>query len=426
MSCVNVDPRQAPETRRAICAPLWGIGCAFAACWLLLFAVQPLRAAKTPPVPWTPTWSTAPMGIDVNFSNQTIRMIVRSTISGDQVRIRLSNRYGTDSLSIGAAHVALSQQGSSIVPGSDRSLNFGGKESIIIPPGGYALSDPVDLKVPQLADVAVTIYMPGSSSRATAHGTGLRTTYISAAGDFTGAADFPSSSTTLSYYWLTDVYVATQKTPRVIVAFGDSITDGARSTPNTGNSWPAILGKTLLTKSKHSDTAVLNEGIGGNRVLHDVTGSNALARFDDDVIEQPGVSTVIILEGINDIGSPDRPNSPYRDQSVTAEDLIQGMQQLINRCHMHNIKIVGATLTPYAGAAYFSTAGESKREALNEWIRTSNAFDAVIDFDRVITDPTQPGHFAPQYDSGDHLHPGDAGYQAMANAAADVIQHMHK
>lgn len=422
MSCVNFHPGKPRGTHRALHAAWYGM----AVCWLFLVAVQPIRAAKVPAVPWTATWSTAPMGMDVNFSNQTIRMILRTTIAGDQVRIRLSNRYGTDSLSVGAAHVGLDQQGSSIVPGSDRPLSFGGKATIVIPPGGYVLSDPVDLKVPQLGDLAVTIYMPDSSSRATAHNSGLRTTYISAAGDFTSAADFPSSSTTHSYYWLTDVYVATRKTPRVIVAFGDSITDGAHSTPDTNNSWPAILGKILLTKSKHSDTAVLNEGIGGNRVLHDVAGSNALARFDADVIDQPGVNTVIILEGINDIGSPDRPNSLYRDQAVTAEDLIRGMQQLIERCHMRNIKIVGATLTPYAGAAYFSTAGESKREAFNQWIRTSNAFDAVIDFDRVVTDPAQPGHFAQQYDSGDHLHPGDAGYQAMADAAANVLQHMHK
>lgn len=421
MSCVNV-----PAKRRGTHRALHVAWCGIAVCWLFIFAVQPICAAKAPAVPWTATWSTAPVGIDVNLNNQTIRMMLRTTIAGDQVRIRISNRYGTDSLSVGAAHVALHQQGPSIVPGSDRPLSFGGKASMVIPPGGYALSDPVDLKVPQLGDLAVTIYMPGNYSRATAHGSGLRTTYISSAGDFTSAADFPSSSTTLSYYWLTDVYVATKKTPRVIVAFGDSITDGARSTPDTNNSWPGILGKTLLTKSKHSDTAVLNEGIGGNRVLHDVAGSNALARFDADVIDQPGVSTVIILEGINDIGSPDRPNSLYRDQAVTAEDLIQGMQQLIARCHMHNIKVIGATLTPYAGAAYFSNAGESKREALNQWIRSSNAFDAVIDFERAVMDPAQPGHFAPQYDSGDHLHPGDAGYQAMADAAANVLQHMHK
>jgi lysophospholipase L1-like esterase len=271
----------------------------------------------------------------------------------------------------------------------------------------------------------VTVYVPGAASHATGHATGLRTTYVSGPGDFTSAADFPSASTTLSYYWLTGVFVSTKKPARVIVAFGDSITDGTRSTPETNNSWPAILAKLLQAKSKHANTAVLNAGISGNRILHDVAGPNALARFDADAINEPGVNAVVVLEGINDIGSPARPNSLYRDQIVTTDDLIQGMQQLIARCHMHNIKIVGATLTPYMGAGYFSTGGESTREALNQWIRTSNAFDAVIDFDKATEDPANPGHFLPAYDSGDHLHPNDAGYQAMAAAAAPVLEQMH-
>ncbi len=360
------------------------------------------------------------------FSNQTIRMIVRTTLGGKQVRIRLSNVYGNQSLSIGTAHIALAGQGSAIVAGTDHPLAFGGQPGIVIPPGGYALSDPVSLDVPRLGDLAVSVYLPGTTTASTGHSTGLRTTYISSAGDSTGAAEMPAGTTTLSYYWLTDVYVDADKPAPVIVAFGDSITDGAHATPNTNSSWPSVLGKLLLSKSDHARVAVLNEGIGGNRLLHDITGSNALARFDRDAIDQPHASTVILLEGINDIGWPARPNSEYHDQAVTSADLIQAMQQLIARCHMHKIKIVGATLTPYDGAGYFSPGGEATREAVNQWILTSGAFDAVVDFAKVTADPAHPTHMLAAYDSGDHLHPADAGYQAMAAAAAEVIQHMGK
>jgi lysophospholipase L1-like esterase len=353
-------------------------------------------------------------------------MVLRTTVGGKQVRIRISNAYGTDSLAIGAAHIALHQNGSAILPGSDHPLAFGGKSKIVIPPGAYVLSDPVTMDVPRLGDLAVTLYVPGATQNSTWHPTGLRTTYISPPGDFSGAAEIPSGQTTLSYYWLTDVYVQPEHKTPVVVAFGDSITDGAHATPDANSSWPSVLGKLLLTKSKHAQAAVINEGIGGNRVLHDVAATNALARFDRDVIVQPGVSTVILLEGINDIGSPAAPNSRFADQVVTADDLIQGMQQLITRCHLHGIKIIGATLTPYTGAKYYSAAGEQTREALNQWILTSGAFDGVIDFAKATADPAHPDQFLPTDDSGDHLHPGDAGYAVMAQTAAQALAHMKK
>ncbi len=400
--------------------------CTTSCLFLFLMAWPSVAPAASPKETWLPTWSTAPMDNTTSFSNQTIRMIVRTTIGGNQVRISISNAYGAQALSVGAAHIALRQQGSAIVAGTDRPLSFGGHPGIVIPAGAYALSDPVNLDVPRLGDLAITLYIPGTTSGSTAHSSGLRTTYISSGGDFSGAAEMPAGKTTLSYYWLTGVYVQVNKPAPVIVAFGDSITDGAHSTPDTNSSWPSVLGKLLLAKSSHAQVAVLNEGIGGNRLLHDVTGTNALGRFDRDAIDQPGASTVILLEGINDIGWPARPHSEYGDQTVTSADLIQAMQQLIARCHMHKIKIVGATLTPYAGAGYFSPAGEAIREALNQWILTSGAFDAVVDFAKVTGDPAHPDHMLAAYDSGDHLHPGDAGYQAMAGAAAQVIEHMGK
>ncbi|HEV2273241.1 MAG TPA: SGNH/GDSL hydrolase family protein [Acidobacteriaceae bacterium] len=395
-------------------------------CLALALLAWPLGAPAASHDQWLPTWSTAPISSEKSFDNQTIRMILRTTLGGKQVRIRISNVYGNAPLKIGAAHVALHQQGSAIVSGTDRALAFGGQPGIVIPPGASALSDPATLDVPKLGDLAVTLYIPGAPTGSTAHASGFRTTYISPAGDFTGSAELPAGTTTLSYYWLTDVYVEADHPAPVIVAFGDSITDGAHSTPDTNSTWPAVLGKLLLDKSSHARVAVLNEGIGGNRLLHDVAGTNALARFDRDVIDQPGASTVVLLEGINDIGSPASPNSRFSDQVVTSADLIQAMQQLIARCHLHNIKIVGATLTPYAGAHYYSPDGEKTREALNQWILTSGAFDAVVDLAKVTADPAQPDHFLAAYDSGDHLHPGDAGYQAMANAVAQVIEHMGK
>jgi lysophospholipase L1-like esterase len=282
------------------------------------------------------------------------------------------------------------------------------------------------LDVPQLSDLAVTIYLPESPEGSTAHATGLRTCYISPAGDFTGAAEIPGHRTTRSYYWLTDVYVETDHRTPVVVAFGDSITDGAQSTPDTNSSWPSVLGKILLTQPKHSSVAVVNEGIGGNRLLRDFAATNALARFDRDVINQPGVSTVILLEGINDIGRSGPPGGPFPNQVVTSAGLIQAMQQLIVRCHLHGIRIIGATITPYGGAAYESPDGDVTRKAVNQWILTSGAFDGVVDFAKAVGDPANPDRFLPAYDSGDHLHPQDAGYQAMAEAAAQVLDHMGK
>jgi lysophospholipase L1-like esterase len=199
-----------------------------------------------------------------------------------------------------------------------------------------------------------------------------------------------------------------------IVAFGDSITDGAHSTPDTNGRWPDVLARRLHDDKRTAGLAVLNEGIGGNRVLHDTTGPSALERFDRDVIAQAGVKYVIVMESINDIGHATDPEKPY--DVVSADDLIAGLTQLAERAHIHGIKVIGATLTPFVGAKYQSAAGETMRTAVNTWIRTSPLFDGVIDFDEITRDPANPAMFLPAYDSGDHLHPGDAGYKAMGEA----------
>ena len=369
---------------------------------------------------WVSTWTTAMQIADSSFSNQTIRMIVRTTLGGDQVRIRLSNFYGTETLPVGATHIGLYKQGPAIVGGTDRQLTFSGRNSTLIPPGAYVISDPVRLDVPQLGQLAISVYLPERTGVVTGQGVGLQTTYISPAGDFTKEAEMPVSATSQSYYWLAEVYIARPTAVPLIVAFGDSITNGTYSTPNTNRSWPSVLGELLLVRSANSQVSVVNQGVGGNRILlpaHDTYSSNAVARFDRDALDHPGVKTVIFLEGINDIGSPPGPGGKH----VTAPDLIAAAQQIITRCHLRGVKIVGGTLVPFAGAPYFSENGEVTRKAFNQWIRDSGSFDAVIDFEQAVRDPKQTDRFLPLFDCGDHLHPSDAGYHAMAVAAAAVL-----
>lgn len=273
------------------------------------------------------------------------------------------------------------------------------------------------LDVPALSDLAVSLYWPGPTGQATWHAAALATNYVSRPGDFTSAADLPVDHTVTSWFYLTDVEVKSSKDTSAVVTFGDSITDGTRSTPDTNHRWPNILAERL---AQHRDKlSVVDEGIAGNRVLHDFVGPNALARFDRDVLTQAGVGYVTVLLGINDIGDISRvltTQPPLEPQPVTADQIIAGHLQIITRAHQQGIKILGCTLTPFEGAAYFTPEGEIKREAVNKFIRTGGAYDGVIDFDSVVRDPGHPARFLAVYDSGDHLHPNDAGYKAMADA----------
>jgi lysophospholipase L1-like esterase len=366
---------------------------------------------------WVATWMAAPLegtSRDV-FRNQTVRMIVHTSIGGKRVRVEFSNAFGKESLFIGAAHLAISSQNAAIVPGSDRALTFDGSASVTVPPGALEVSDPVDLDVAASSDLAVSIYVPEAADPATMHPLGLQTTYISAAGNFTGAETMPYKWTALAWYWLSGVDVEADAGTGSIVALGDSITDGANSTPNTNRRWPNQLASRLLANPATAHLAVVNAGISGNRILHDIYGPNALARFDRDVLARAGLKYLIVLEGINDLGFPHAPGA-HGQEAVTAQEAIGGLRQIIDRAHAHGIKVFGGTLTPYEGAPYYSKEGEAEREAVNQWIRTSGAFDGVIDFDAAVRDPVHPLRFLPAYDSGDHLHPGDAGYKAMADA----------
>lgn len=383
---------------------------------------------------WVSAWSTAvhaPLpfpGLPPSpvFDNQTIRMVVRPTIGGDRIRIRFSNAFGNTALRIGAAHVALSSKGSAIVPDSDRALTFGGSPSVTIPPGAPVLSDPVDLKVPPLSEVAVSVYLPEKAPSSSIHFWAQHDTYISEAGDFTSKPEISNATTKSSWYWLADFEVLAPDQTAATVTLGDSITDGVGAKQGDYSDWPDLVADRLAKTPGGSGVSVVNEGIGGNRILHDGAGVSALARFDRDVLAQPGVSNLIVLEGINDIGwphmKPRLPNGttlkepPFVHEVVSAEDLIMGLRQIIDRAHQHGVRVFGATLTPYEGADYYSDDGEATRQSVNQWIRTSGAFDGVLDFDAAVRDPNRPAQFREGYHSGDHLHPSATGYKAMADA----------
>jgi lysophospholipase L1-like esterase len=325
----------------------------------------------------------------------------------------LSNVFGTAPLEIGAAAIAPRGEGATVQASAVRPLTFGGRTSAKILAGAVLVSDPVPMSVKPLSDLAIDLYLPGEvgvgPSAVTTHNGASQTSYLSSTGNRVGAAQLPVDRETGSWISLARVEVAAAPDTRAVVAFGDSITDGARSTANMNARWPDTLAR-RLAEQRGPKVAVLNAGISGNQVLGDGAGVSALARFDKDVLMQTGVTHVIVMEGINDIGLARANPSP------SADDLIAAHRQLIARAHARGLKIYGATLTPYEGAAYYSAEGEAKRKALNDWIRTSGEYDGVIDFDKVTRDPNSPGKFAAFADSGDHLHPGDAGYKAMGEA----------
>jgi lysophospholipase L1-like esterase len=364
-----------------------------------------------PPAPPAAGAPPAPPVI-TNFHDQTVRMIVPITIPGKRARVHFSNTFGAAPVSFAAAHLALREKDSSIVKGSDRAITFGGKTGITIPAGASVVSDPVDLDLPALSEVAISLYVPGDAERPTRHALGLHTTYISKQGDATGATAIAEPATSQSWYWLSGIDVLASNDSAALIAFGDSITDGARSTPDTNRSWPSVLAQRLNANAATKNISVINRGIAGNRVLRDFVGSNALARFDSDVLGQPGVKWMIVLEGINDIGFGLRTPA----DAVTADELIAGLNQLAERAHLHGLQVIGATATPYEGANYYSEGGEATRQTVNTWIRTSGTYDAVVDFEKVVADPDNPKKLRAEFDSGDHLHPNDAGYKAMAEA----------
>jgi lysophospholipase L1-like esterase len=334
-------------------------------------------------------------------------------------RVRFST-FGSGGLVIGAAHIARGAT-ASITPGTDRTLTFGGYTSIAIPPGAVVVSDPLELNVADRDDLAVSIFVPGITGPASWHFDGQQTSFISPSGDFTASATMPPGTvTTFSRFWLAGVEVVASKQTGAIVALGDSLVESSFATPNANARWTDQLAKRLLAQPGNHAMGMLNEGIVGNRLLHDSLGSNGLARFDRDVLAQTGVTHVIVVLGLGDIFSGPVLNPA---EEVTVAQMIQGYRQLIERAHTKGLKIFGAALTPLEGFLVpgtpfpvFTLAREAKRIAINDWIRSSGEFDAVIDFDLVLRDPLFPTRIRPTFDSGDHAHPNDLGYAAMANA----------
>lgn len=361
------------------------------------------QAAPAPAAPAAPPAGT--------LVNQTARMIIRTSIGGSRIRVEFSNAFGAAPVDLGSAHIAQRAKDSALVPGTDRALLFDGKASARILPGAVLLSDPVDLTVPKLADLAISVFVPGDSGRASQHSQALHTTYI-ASGDTTGSMEMADAMTTRAWYWISSVDVVAPADAGAIVAFGDSITDGTTSTMDANRSWPSLLSERLAANPATAGISVLNLGIAGNRVLGDGAGVSALARFDRDVLALPGVKWLMILEGINDMNFAGR-GGGNGAPTLTAGDLIGGMKQMIDRAHAHGIKVIGCTLTPYGNA---TDNVEAMRQALNAFIRTGGAFDAVVDFDKVIQDPNSPRQFKAGYNNTDKLHPNDAGYKAMADS----------
>jgi lysophospholipase L1-like esterase len=361
------------------------------------------------------------------LADQTVRNIVHTTIGGSRVRVRLSNGAGTQPVTFNAAYIGLQLNGGNIVPGSNQRLTFGGKTSVTIPAGADALSDEVRFSVEANQNLAVSFYTATATGVPSMHNEADQTTYI-ANGNVAGV-DSPSFQfTSHSWYFMREVEVRTSRDVEgAIVPFGDSITDGTASTIDANHRYPDFLARRIQA-SRGPRWAVLNEGYGGDRVLTDsgCFGVNGVARLDRDVLLRPGAKAVILLMGINDIGFSDAPAFPppldiYNPcfepkTNVSAEQIIDGYRQIIAQVHAKGMRVYGGTLTPYKGAFYWTPSGEAKRETINTWIRESGAFDGVVDFAAALADPADPLRMRLQFDSGDHLHPNDAGYEAMANA----------
>jgi len=385
---------------------------------LLAASILAASAAAGSAAPWVRTWEAPPVEIPsawpghpiIPMSDVTFRMVARISAGGSNVRLRLSNEMTDTPLSIGAVHVALAGPDGTPQAGTDRVVTFSGTRSPTIPPFAPLVSDPVALAVPPLAKLVVSIYVPGEATRTTIHSLGVSNNMI-VPGDQTGAGTLTGGRQAYERHILSGVDVSGGPASGTIVALGDSITDGALSTSDKNQRWPDILAE-RLKRAGITRFAVANAGISGNRLLLTGAGPAALARLDRDVLSVPGVRYVVVLEGVNDIGSAKNTHtSPPRP-----EEIVAAYRQIIDRAHSHGVKVFGATILPYKGAGYWSEEGEAVRQAVNRWIRMPGHFDGLIDLDRAVSAKNDPLTIAAAYDSGDHLHPKDAGYEAMAEA----------
>ena len=403
------------NVRNSLLASIFALSCAFAS---TAFAQDQTH--------WVGSWSASQQLVEpqnslspADIHDATLRQIIHLSIGGTTIRLRFSNRFGASALHLTSVHVArpLSPASSKILPETDTVIRFSGAAEVTIPPGGEYLSDPIAFPVAPLSDLAITLHTDAPPGDETGHPGSRATSYV-VHGDFVSAADLPNARTIEHWYYIAGLDVLAPDAASAIVVLGDSITDGHGVTSNGNDRWTDVLAKRLQASKDTRYLAVLNQGIGGNHLLTDGLGQNALARFDHDVIAQPGVQCLIVLEGINDVGSLAREAEVTSlEHQELVERMIAAYAQIIARAHSHNIKVIGATIMPFSGSEYYhpGPANESDRLEINHWIRAGH-FDAVIDFDKITRDPQNPDRLLPAFDSGDHLHPSVAGYAAMGEA----------
>lgn len=386
---------------------------------------------------WVATWASAPIPpgettIDAiflndtsrSFENQTVRNIVHTSVGGRRVRMRVSNAFGGMPLRVGAAQVGISSTQAAVYPGTSRRLTFGGQVSVLVPAAGVMVSDPVDLDVPADGNLAVSLYLPGVTEPATWHEFTMQDSYVAAtnSGNLVAANDLPGAEPTPATFYVSVVEVQPYDSVGALVAFGDSVAQGAGSTRNQNRTWPDKLSDRLNGNPYRPRLSVVNQGVGCGRLLYDLCGQNGIARFDRDVLSVAGVKTVIVSLGLNDIMIPSSlplfGKPYYAQEAVSANDIINGLKQLTIRARARNVKIIGSTITPFGSSTVpgvYTPETEAKRQAVNRWIRTGGGFDAVVDFEAAVRDPANPSRLLPIYDA-DGVHLTDAGYAAMANA----------
>jgi len=400
-----------------------------------LVGAQRNSPPNTPPSAWIATWAASPQTADpdpheplMNIEDQTVRERVRVSIGGAQISIRLSNEYGAAPLLIGAVTVATPTDLASVRPGSIQNVTFEGRSSVTIPAGAPVLSDPVAFPFTSGAEISINLYFPKRVATPTLHALALKRAVVSQHGDHTRAEKIKGRAVSEASILVDAVLVPAHPSQRLVVAFGDSVTDGDGSTVDADHNWPSDLIRRLGKTPEDSKVAVVNEGIAGNRLLSDgginpSFGVSALARFDRDALALPGVTHIVLFEGINDIGFPGaRLGGRYLADPAdvrTPDDLIDAYRQLISRAHAHGVKLIGATISPFEGIdlpGYYSESKEAAGQTVNKWIRTNGSFDGIIDFDAVLRDPDHPSRLLPRFASPDHLHPNDVGYEAMADA----------
>jgi lysophospholipase L1-like esterase len=399
-------------------------------CVWLVIALLPIATAFSQQLPeplWVGSWASSqqrpePQNAlpDDDLRGATLRQIVHLSIGGKQLRVHLSNAFGTAPLHVTSVHIAvpLSPMQAAIDPASDKPLTFSGAPDVTIPAGADYVSDPIAYPVAALSNLAITMHLDVPPVGETSHPGSRATSYV-AHGDAVSAADLPGAKHFDHWFQLSGVDVDADPKAASIVVLGDSITDGHGATTNGNDRWTDVLAVRLQANAKTRKRSVLNHGIGGNRLLLDGLGPNALARFDRDVLAQPGVAFAIVLEGVNDLGTATRSGDiSQQEHDALVHRILQAYGQMIERAHEHQIKIFGATITPYSGSDYYHPGpmSEADRQTINTWIRSAEHFDGCIDFDKVVRDPAHPDRLMPAYDSGDHLHPSAAGYKVMGEA----------